>query len=188
MLYVLGFLEMFTIGGLTGVFLGSLAVDVHLTDTYFVIAHFHYVMVGGTIMALLAGLHYWFPKMTGRMYSEASARIGFALVLIGFNVTFFPQFILGSQGMPRRYWSYLPEFTNLNRISTLGSWILALGFVWTAIYFWRDMRKGVKAGANPWEALTLEWQTPSPPPHENFHTTPVVTDWPYEYRHQATKA
>ncbi len=184
MLYVFGFLEMFTIGGLTGVFLGSLAIDVHLTDTYFVIAHFHYVMVGGTIMSLLAGLHYWFPKMCGRMYSEASARVGFVLVLIGFNLTFFPQFILGSQGMPRRYWAYLPQFTRLNQMSTVGSWVLACGLVWTAVYLFRDMRKGPIAGDNPWEALTLEWQTTSPPPHENFITTPTVTDWPYEYRHQ----
>jgi cytochrome c oxidase subunit 1 len=184
MLYAFGFLEMFMIGGLTGVFLGSLAVDVHLTDTYFVIAHFHYVMVGGSIMALLAGLHYWFPKMTGKLYSEKSALVGFVLVLLGFNLTFFPQFILGSQGMPRRYWAYLPEFTHLNRMSTYGSWVLAVGFVWTAIYLWRGMRSGAPAGDNPFESNTLEWQSPSPPPHDNFIKTPVVTEWPYEYRDQ----
>lgn len=182
MLYAFGFLEMFTIGGLTGVFCATLAVDVHITDTYFVVAHFHYVMVGGAIMSLLGGIHYWFPKMSGRMYSEASAKVAFWLVLVGFNLTFFPQFIVGSQGMPRRYWSYLPEFTRLNQISTVGSWVLALGLVWTAIYLWRDMRKGKPAGDNPWEAQTLEWQSPSPPPHDNFVHTPVVTDWPYEYK------
>lgn len=182
MLYSMGFIEMFMIGGLTGVFLATLSVDIHLTDTYFIVAHFHYVMVGGTLMALLAGLHYWFPKMFGKMYNEISARWGFALILIGFNLTFFPQFIVGAQGMPRRYWSYLPEFTFLNQLSTVGSWFLGVGFLWTAIYMIRDMMKGPNAPANPWDALGLEWQTASPPPHENFHEIPVVTEWPYEYR------
>ncbi len=182
MLYALGFLELFTVGGLTGVFLATLAVDVHLTATYFVVAHFHYVMVGGTIMALLAGMHYWFPKMSGRMYPEKPAAIAFWFILIGFNVTFFPQFILGAQGMPRRYWGYLPEFTLLNQISTFGSWLLAIGFVYIAAYLWKAMRSGAAATDNPWSALTLEWQSPSPPPHDNFANTPVVTQWPYEYR------
>jgi cytochrome c oxidase subunit 1 len=182
MLYAFGFLELFTIGGLTGVFLATLAVDVHLTQTYFVVAHFHYVMVGGTLMGLMAGLHYWFPKMFGKMYNEKAAQISFWLIIIGFNVTFFPQFILGAQGMPRRYWSYLPEFTLLNRISTVGSWFIGLGFLYTAFYLFQAMRSGVKAPANPWQGLTLEWQTPSPPPHDNFPVTPVVTTWPYEYR------
>ncbi len=182
MLYALGFLELFTVGGLTGVFLATLAVDVHLTATYFVVAHFHYVMVGGTIMALLAGLHYWFPKMAGRMYPEKPAAIAFWFILVGFNVTFFPQFILGAQGMPRRYWGYLPEFTLLNQISTVGSWLLAIGFVYIAIYLWKAMRNGPVATANPWSGLTLEWQASSPPPHDNFANTPVVTQWPYEYR------
>jgi cytochrome c oxidase subunit 1 len=182
MLYALGFLELFTVGGLTGVFLATLAVDVHLTATYFVVAHFHYVMVGGTIMALLAGLHYWFPKMSGRMYPEKPAAIAFWFILVGFNVTFFPQFILGAQGMPRRYWGYLPEFTLLNQISTFGSWLLAVGFVYIAIYLWKAMRNGPAATANPWSGLTLEWQASSPPPHDNFANTPVVTQWPYEYR------
>jgi cytochrome c oxidase subunit 1 len=182
MLYALGFLEIFTIGGLTGVFLATLSVNVHLTDTYFVIAHFHYVMVGGTLMGFMAGLHYWFPKFFGKMYNEASARWGFLLVVLGFNVTFFPQFILGAQGMPRRYWDYLPEFTLLNRISTVGSWMIGLGFLWSAVYLGRAMMKGVRAPGNPWQALTLEWQTPSPPPHDNFPVTPIVNNWPYEYR------
>jgi len=188
MLYALGFLELFTIGGLTGVFLATLSIDVHLTDTYFVIAHFHYVMVGGTLMAMTGGIHYWYPKMTGRMYSEKSALWSFILILIGFNVTFFPQFILGAQGMPRRYWYYLPEYTTLNQISTVGSWFLLAGFVWVAIYLWRGLTVGEKAPANPWEALTLEWQSPSPPPLENFEETPTVTSWPYEYRSEGQQA
>ncbi len=182
MLYAMGFLELFTIGGLTGVFLATLAIDVHLTDTYFIVAHFHYVMVGGTLMGLLAGMHFWFPKMTGRMYPEKPAMVAFILIILGFNVTFFPQFILGAQGMPRRYWDYLPEFTFLNRVSTVGSWMIGAGFVLTAWYLGRACFKGVKAPGNPWNSLTLDWQTPSPPPHENFHEIPVVTTWPYEYR------
>ncbi len=181
MLYSFGFLELFMIGGLTGVFLGTLALDVHLTDTYFVVAHFHYVMVGSTIMALLGGMHYWFPKMFGKMYPEKPAFWAWLLILGGFNVTFFPQFIMGSQGMPRRYWSYLPEFLMLNRVSTVGSWMLALGFVIVAVYMVKAMFNGKPAGSNPWEANGLEWKTSSPPPHENFLETPTVTEWPYEY-------
>ncbi len=182
MLYAMGFLELFTIGGLTGVFLATISIDVHLTDTYFVVAHFHYVMVGGTLMGLLAGLHYWFPKMSGRMYPEGPAKWAFFFVLMGFNVTFFPQFIAGSLGMPRRYWDYLPEFKIYNQISTVGSGMLAVGFLITAIYLVWAMKRGPKAGPNPWEALGLEWQTPSPPPHENFLTQPVVTEEPYQYK------
>lgn len=181
MLYAFGFLELFTIGGLTGVFLATLAIDVHMTDTYFVVAHFHYVMVGGTLMGLMAGIHYWFPKIVGRMYPEKPAQISFWLILIGFNVTFFPQFIVGAQGMPRRYWSYLPEFTFLNRVSTVGSWLIGVGFVYAAYYFLKAVKSGPKAGPNPWNALTLEWQTTSPPHHENFEVIPMVTAWPYEY-------
>lgn len=182
LLYAFGFLFVFTIGGLTGIFLAVVSVDVHLTDTYFVIAHFHYVMVGGTIMAFLAGLHYWFPKFSGKMYEESFAKVGCWFVMIGFNVTFFPQFILGVLGMPRRYADYLPQFTTLNRLSTVGSWILAVGFVITAVGLYRALRNGKPAGDNPWGGLTLEWQTPSPPPFENFKYDPVVTEGPYEYK------
>jgi cytochrome c oxidase subunit 1 len=181
MLYAFGFIELFTIGGLTGVFLATLAIDIHVTQSYFVVAHFHYVMVGGTLMGLLAGLHFWVPKMSGKMYPEKPAMIASTLIIIGFNVTFFPQFILGLQGMPRRYWDYLPEFTFLNRVSTVGSWLIAAGFFYTAWYLVRAILSGAKAPANPWQSCTLEWQTPSPPPFENFHETPVVSYWPYEY-------
>jgi cytochrome c oxidase subunit 1 len=182
MLYVFGFLFVFTIGGLTGVFLAVVSVDVHLTDTYFVIAHFHYVMVGGTLLAFLAGLHYWFPKYCGKMYHEGPAKVASWLIMIGFNVTFFPQFIVGALGMPRRYADYLPQFTDYNRISTSGSWMLAVGFVIVAINLARSLKNGKPAGDNPWGALTLEWNSPSPPPMENFLTDPVVTEGPYEYK------
>ncbi len=182
MLYALGFLELFTIGGLTGVFLATLSINVHLTDTYFVIAHFHYVMVGGTLMGFVGGIYHWFPKVTGKMYNEKFALWAFIFVIIGFNLTFFPQFIAGAQGMPRRYWSYLPEFTLWNQLSTIGSWFLAVGFGMVAVNLIRGAKNGPKAGANPWRALTLEWQSPSPPPHENFHTIPDGSKWPYEYK------
>jgi cytochrome c oxidase subunit 1 len=182
MLYAMGFLFVFTIGGLTGVFLAVVSVDVHLTATYFVVAHFHYVMVGGTLLAFLAGLHYWFPKFSGKMYSEGPARLASWMIMVGFNVTFFPQFILGVLGMPRRYADYLPQLTTLNRISTMGSWILGLGFLVVAWNLARGLKSGRASGPNPWGALTLEWMTASPPPHENFLVEPVVTDGPYEYR------
>jgi len=182
MLYVFGFLELFMIGGLTGVFLGTLAIDVHLTQTYFVVAHFHYVMVGSTLMALIGGMHFWFPKMFGKLYNERAAAVGFWMVLAGFNLTFFPQFILGSQGMPRRYWSYLPEFTFLNQVSSWGSFLLGLGFLWIAIYLAYALLKGERASDNPWGSLGLEWQTSTPPPLENFATTPTVKEWSYDYR------
>ena len=182
MLYAMGFLFVFTIGGLTGVFLAVVSVDVHLTATYFVVAHFHYVMVGGTLLAFLAGLHYWFPKFSGKMYSEGPARIASWIIMVGFNVTFFPQFILGVLGMPRRYADYLPQFTTLNRISTVGSWMLGVGFVVVAYNLARGLKSGKPSGPNPWGALTLEWQTASPPPHENFLVEPIVTEGPYEYR------
>jgi hypothetical protein len=181
LLYAYNFLFVFTIGGLTGVYLAVVSTNVHLTDTYFVIAHFHYVMVGGTINGFLAGIHYWFPKVFGKMYSERASQVAWAFIFLGFNITFFPQFILGSQGMPRRYWDYLPEFTTLNQISTIGSWFLLTGFVLTAIYLGKAMKSGAPAGDNPWESLTLEWQSASPPPHDNFSKDPVVTHGFYEY-------
>ncbi len=184
MLYAFGFMGLFTIGGLTGVFLASIGVDVHVTDTYFVVAHFHYVMVGGMVLAYMGGLHFWWPKMTGRMYPEGWAKLSALLVFVGFNLTFFPQFILGYMGMPRRYHAYPPEFQVLNVLSTAGASVLALGYVLPMIYFVWSLRYGKLAGPNPWNAVGLEWMTPSPPPTENFEETPVVTWEAYDYEHQ----
>ena len=181
-LYALGFLFLFLIGGVTGIILATIAVDVHLHDTYFVVAHFHYVMVGGTLMAIMGGLYYWLPKMFGRMYNELWARISFAFIFLGFNVTFFPQFIAGAEGMPRRYADYLPAYEPLNQISTLGSWLIALGFVLAFFTVVLAIFRGKPAPDNPWMATGLEWQTSSPPPHENFTTTPHVTTGPYNYK------
>lgn len=182
MLYAMGFLFLFTIGGVTGVMLAVMAVDVHFHDTYFVVAHFHYVMVGGTLMAIMGGIFFWFPKMFGKMYNEFMAQLSFLFIFVGFNVTFFPQFILGAQGMPRRYFDYLPAFEPLNRVSTVGSWLIGIGFLIGLYVIINGMLKGKKAPDNPWGAKTLEWQTSSPPPHTNFHEQPVVTGGPYEYR------
>ncbi len=181
MLYALGFIGLFTIGGLTGLFLGALGLDVHVTDTYFVVAHFHYVMVGGTVMAYLAGIHYWWPKITGRMYPEWWARLAALLVFVGFNLTFFPQFLLGYLGMPRRYHAYAPEFQVLNVMSTAGASVLACGYALPLIYLLWSLRFGRKAGVNPWGAVGLEWTTTSPPPKENFLETPSVTWDAYDY-------
>lgn len=182
LLYALGFLFLFVIGGVTGIILATTAVDVHLHDTYFVVAHFHYVMVGGTLMAIMGGFYYWLPKMFGRMYNELLGSITFVLIFVGFNVTFFPQFILGNMGMPRRYYDYLPQYEFLNRISSVGAWTIGIGFVLALFVILYAIFRGKKAGDNPWGAKTLEWQTGSPPPHENFDTQPVVTGGPYEYR------
>ncbi len=179
MLYALSFIFLFGIGGLTGLFLGSLATDVHLHDTYFVVAHFHYVMMGSAMIAFFAGLHYWWPKMTGRMYSEKWGMIGALLVFIGFNVTFFTQFVLGSQGMPRRYYDYLDKYTVYHVISSLGSYVLAIGFVVMAVYLLHSLFRGRRAPANPWGGATLEWQCASPPPPENFAAAPSAGD-PYD--------
>ncbi|HEY2798917.1 MAG TPA: cytochrome c oxidase subunit I [Thermoanaerobaculia bacterium] len=182
MLYAMGFVGLFTIGGLTGLFLASLGVDVHVHDTYFIIAHFHYIMVGGAIMGYLGGIHYWWPKISGKMYPEGLAKFAAFVVFVGFNLTFFPQFILGYLGMPRRYHSYPPEFQVLNVMSTAGASILGFGYLLPLAYLFWSMRYGKDASSNPWGATGLEWRTTSPPPTENFPVTPVV-DWePYEYR------
>ncbi|HZR82240.1 MAG TPA: cytochrome c oxidase subunit I [Candidatus Binatia bacterium] len=181
MLYALGFIGLFTIGGLTGLFLAAIGVDVHVHDTYFIVAHFHYIMVGATLMGYLGGLHYWFPKITGRMYPENLARVAAFLVFIGFNLTFFPQFVLGYLGMPRRYHVYPDEFQVLNVLSTAGASILGVGYLLPFLYFLWAFRYGAFASANPWHSSGLEWTTPSPPPTENFDVTPVVTNDPYEY-------
>jgi cytochrome c oxidase subunit 1 len=184
MLYALGFIGLFTIGGLTGIFLGTMGLDVHVHDTYFVVAHFHYVMVGGTIMGYLGGLHYWWPKISGRLYPEFWAKISALLVFVGFNLTFFPQFIVGYLGMPRRYHAYPPEFQVLNVLSTAGASVLGVGYLLPIVYFVWSMRYGKKAPANPWGAVGLEWQTSSPPPQFNFDETPVVDHEAYDYHHR----
>jgi cytochrome c oxidase subunit 1 len=181
MLYAFGFMGLFLIGGLTGLFLGSIGLNVHLTDTYFIVAHFHYVMVGGTVLGYLGGLHYWWPKMTGRMYSEFWGKISAMLVFIGFNLTFFPQFILGYQGMPRRYAAYPEELQVLNIFSTAGASVLGLGMTLPVIYLVLSLVFGKKAEANPWMLPGLEWRTASPPPTENFEKMPVVTWEAYEF-------
>ncbi|OFV83459.1 MAG: cytochrome c oxidase subunit I [Acidobacteria bacterium RBG_13_68_16] len=179
MLYVLSFLFLFGIGGLTGLFLGALAVNVHLHDTYFVVAHFHYVMFGGTVIAFLGGLHYWWPKMFGRMYNELWGRVGALLVFVGFNTTFFTQFVMGSQGAPRRSYHYVSQFQPYHVLSTIGAYTLAIGLVIVAVNLAHSLFRGRPAPANPWGGATLEWQTSSPPPHDNFPTTPVAGD-PYD--------
>jgi cytochrome c oxidase subunit I len=181
MLYAYGFIGLFTIGGLTGLFLAAIGVDVHVTDTYFVIAHFHYIMVGGTIMGYLGGLHYWWPKISGRLYNEGLAKLSAGIIFIGFNLTFFPQFVLGYLGMPRRYHAYPPEFQVLNVLSSAGASILGVGYLIPMVYLMWSLRYGRLAGANPWGAVGLEWTTTSPPPTENFEQTPVVTWEAYEY-------
>lgn len=181
MLYVLSFMFLFAIGGFTGIFLGALSLDIHLHDTYFVVAHFHYVMMGGTVMGFLGGLHYWWPKIWGKMYDEKPARISAILIFIGFNITFFTQFIMGSQGMPRRYFDYLPKFEPYHAYSTYGSWFILAGFLLMAHYLIKSLFKGKPAPRNPWGALTLEWQTSSPPSHHNFDEPIVLDHDPYDY-------
>lgn len=181
-LYFISFIFLFTVGGFTGIFLGSLSLDVHLHDTYFVVAHFHYVMMGGTVMAFLAGIHYWWPKMFGKLYNELAAKIACIFVFVGFNTVFFTQFILGAKGMPRRYYNYLPEFQFLHIISTFGSWILAVGFFIILGYLLHSLFKGKVAPENPWGSSALEWKTQSPPVTENFATIPTyISHGPYDY-------
>jgi len=186
MCYALMFLFLFGIGGLSGLFLGTLAVDVHVTDTYFVVAHFHYVMFGGALVALLAGLHYWWPKITGRMYNDRLGQLAALLLFVGFNLTFFPQFVLGTRGMPRRYYDYTkllerhPESSTLHLLSTVGAFVTAAALVLALICLVHSLLRGRRAPANPWGGATLEWQCSSPPPHDNFPTPPQVGD-PYDF-------
>jgi cytochrome c oxidase subunit 1 len=187
LLYAFGFIGLFTIGGLTGLFLASLGIDVHVTDTYFVVAHFHYIMVGGAVMGYMGALHYWWPKMTGRMYSEVLGKLSAIIIFLGFNLTFFPQFILGYMGMPRRYHAYPPEFQALNVLSTAGASVMAVGYVLPLIYLLWSLKYGPVAGKNPWGATGLEWTTDSPPPTYNFDVTPIVNEPAYAFDKREAK-
>jgi cytochrome c oxidase subunit 1 len=180
MLYALGFIGLFTIGGLTGLFLATLAVDVHVHDTYFIVAHFHYIMVGGTISAYFGALHYWWPKITGRLYPMIWGRVTALIIYLGFNLTFFPQFILGYLGMPRRYHAYPPEFQVWHDLSSAGAALLAVGYLMPLFYLGWSLFRGARAPDNPWDATGIEWQTRSPPPAHNFDRPPVVRP-PYDY-------
>ncbi len=181
MIYAVGFIGLFTTGGLTGLWVAALAADVHLHDTYFVVAHFHFIMVGGMVTAFFAGLHFWWPKITGRLYNEMLGRLAAALIFLGFNLTFLPQFILGFLGMPRRYATYPPQFQVLNVLSSAGASILAIAYLMPLFYLGWSVWRGRRAPDNPWDAAGLEWTTPSPPPTENFPETPVVTWEAYDY-------
>ncbi len=181
MLYAIAFLFLFTVGGLTGMFLGALAVNVHLHGTYFVVAHFHYVMMGGTVMALLGGIHYWWPKMFGKKYPELIAQITSVIIFVGFNVAFFTQFILGARGMPRRYYAYPLQFQMLNDVSSVGAFILGTGFLIMAIYLIYSLFRGEPAGPNPWGSLTMEWEAGSPPVTHNFEKDMKLEHGPYDY-------
>ncbi|RAP32771.1 cytochrome c oxidase subunit I [Candidatus Marinamargulisbacteria bacterium SCGC AG-410-N11] len=180
-LYGLSFLFLFSVGGFTGIVLGTLSLDVHMHDTYYVVAHFHYVMMGGTVMGFLGGLHYWWPKMFGKMYNEFWAKIACALIFVGFNMVFFTQFILGSKGMPRRYYSYLDQFQPLHQFSTSGTWVMGLGFIIVFIYLINSLFRKEEVSNSPWGGITLEWQTTSPPPVYNFIETPIVDNDPYDF-------
>ncbi len=181
MLYALAFIGLFTLGGLTGLILAALAVDVHVHDTYFVVAHFHYIMVGGMLTAYLGGLHFWWPKMTGKRYPEGWGVAAAVLIFFGFNLTFFPQYVMGYLGMPRRYGAYAPEFQVFHVLSTAGSTFLGVAYLLPFCYLLGSLKWGRDAGPNPWNATGLEWRTPSPPPAHNFDRTPVVTEEAYAY-------
>jgi cytochrome c oxidase subunit 1 len=181
MLYALGFIGLFTLGGLTGLFLSTMGMDIHLHDTYFIIAHFHYIMVGGALMGYLGGIHFWWPKITGKLYNEWWGRFAAFTLFLGFNVTFFPQFVLGYLGMPRRYHTYPEEFQLLNVLSTAGASIMAVGYILPLFYLTWSLKYGKSAGRNPYRATGLEWQTESPPITENFEVAPIVTHEAYDY-------
>jgi cytochrome c oxidase subunit 1 len=181
MLYALGFVGLFTMGGLTGLFLASVPIDLHVHDTYFVVAHFHYIMVGGMVSAFFGGLHFWWPKITGRLYHELWAQIAAVLMFAGFNFTFFPQYILGYLGMPRRYHAYAPEYQALHGTSSLGAVVLGAAYLLPLAYLTWSLFRGERAPANPWRAKGLEWTTSSPPPEHNFYAIPRVDEDPYNY-------
>jgi cytochrome c oxidase subunit I len=182
MLFSLSFIILFSIGGLTGLILGAAATDIHVHDTMFVVGHFHYVIFGGAVFALFGAMHYWLPKFYGRRYAEKPAIVAWALMFVGFNITYFTMMVLGMEGMPRRYYDYLPEFATLNMVSTIGSWILVGGLALMLVNLFRGLFKGEPIGRNPWRAATLEWTVPTPPPTENFEEEPVVTHGPYDFK------
>jgi cytochrome c oxidase subunit 1 len=181
MLYTIGFLWIFVIGGLTGLPLATLATDVHLHDTYFVVAHFHYVMMGGVLFALITGIHHWWPKMTGRMFNDTLGKANWVLAFVGYNLTFFPQFIAGTRGMPRRYHEYVPDYELWNQLSTIGAFLFGLSLFGILGYLLMSLVNGVKSPRNPWGGQTLEWETASPPIEHNFETPPVATRGPYDF-------
>ena len=182
MLFALSFILLFSIGGLTGLILGAAATDIHVHDTMFVVGHFHYVIFGGSVFALFGAMHYWLPKFYGRRYAEKPAVVAWALMFVGFNITYFTMMVLGMEGMPRRYYDYLPEFATLNLASTIGSWILVVGLALLLVNLFRGLFRGEPIGRNPWGAATLEWTIATPPATENFEEEPVVTHGPYDFK------